>query len=508
MTVGFGRSFGAALVGIVTAQAAYADLTAEDVWNDWKSYMTGFGYEVTGSEARSGSMLTVRDVSMSTEVDDPATTFAMSAEELTFTEQGDGTVLVGFPNVMPMTFSGNDPISGEFAGSIDYTQTGPAMRVSGDPNNIVYDYTATEIAMVLTSLTADGTELPPDAARFTVRAANIASSATMVVGELRGLEQSMSADSLTYDFAFADPETGETVALSGEAENMTFEGGGNIPTTLDPSDVRAMLDAGFEIDGGFSFGAGRSNMEAMAEGDEFAAASSSEGGRFRVAINSEALVYDLGQRGLDLTVNVSDLPFPLALSMSESGFLLTLPIAMSDEPQDFALAMKMGDFTLSELIWSMFDPGSVLPRDPANLELDLTGQATLATDFLDPQFATSPEAMQTPPGELNALSIRTLLLSLAGAELTGSGDFTFDKSGAASFNGMPAPRGALDLMLVGGNGLVDRLVQMGVLPEEQAMGARMMMGMLAVPGDAPDTLISKIEINDEGHILANGQRIQ
>jgi hypothetical protein len=55
---------------------------------------------------------------------------------------------------------------------------------------------------------------------------------------------------------------------------------------------------------------------------------------------------------------------------------------------------------------------------------------------------------------------------------------------------------------------LDKLVLMGLLPEEQAMGARMMMGLFAVPGGAEDTLTSKIEINDEGHVLANGQRIQ
>ena len=73
---------------------------------------------------------------------------------------------------------------------------------------------------------------------------------------------------------------------------------------------------------------------------------------------------------------------------------------------------------------------------------------------------------------------------------------------------MPKPTGAVDLKLVGGNGQLDKLVTMGMLPDEQAMGARMMMGLFAVPGDAPDTLNSKIEINDEGHVLANGQRIQ
>lgn len=40
------------------------------------------------------------------------------------------------------------------------------------------------------------------------------------------------------------------------------------------------------------------------------------------------------------------------------------------------------------------------------------------------------------------------------------------------------------------------------------MGARMMMGMLAVPGEAEDTLTSKIEISEDGQIHANGQRIK
>ena len=73
---------------------------------------------------------------------------------------------------------------------------------------------------------------------------------------------------------------------------------------------------------------------------------------------------------------------------------------------------------------------------------------------------------------------------------------------------MPKPTGSLDLTLVGGNGLIDKLVAMGLLPEEQAMGARMMMGLFAVPGDGEDSLKSKLEINEDGHVLANGQRLK
>ena len=77
-----------------------------------------------------------------------------------------------------------------------------------------------------------------------------------------------------------------------------------------------------------------------------------------------------------------------------------------------------------------------------------------------------------------------------------------------TFDGMPAPTGAIDLQLVGGNGLLDKLIQMGLVPEDQAMGVRMMMGLFAVPGDQPDSLKSKVEFTQDGQVLANGQRLK
>jgi hypothetical protein len=77
-----------------------------------------------------------------------------------------------------------------------------------------------------------------------------------------------------------------------------------------------------------------------------------------------------------------------------------------------------------------------------------------------------------------------------------------------TWGGMPAPDGSVDLKLAGGNGLIDKLVTMGLLPQEQAMGARRMMGLFARPGDGPDNLVSKIEVKKEGSIFANGQQIK
>jgi hypothetical protein len=109
---------------------------------------------------------------------------------------------------------------------------------------------------------------------------------------------------------------------------------------------------------------------------------------------------------------------------------------------------------------------------------------------------------------VNSIDINALELTAAGASLTGTGAFEIDNSDTQTFSGMPKPVGAVDLKLVGGNGLIDKLVAMGLLPEDQAMGARMMMGLFTIPSGTPDTLTSKIEVNDQGHVLANGQRLR
>jgi len=155
----------------------------------------------------------------------------------------------------------------------------------------------------------------------------------------------------------------------------------------------------------------------------------------------------------------------------------------------------------------LFDPAAVLPRDPATIDVNLTGQTTVFQDFMN--FAKMMELSNDDvPLELNALTVKNFLISAAGASLSGTGDFAFNNDDLTSFDGMPAPSGSAELQIAGANGLIDKLIQMGLIAESDAMGARMMMGMLAVPGDGDDTLKSKLEITEDGQILANGQRIK
>jgi len=112
-----------------------------------------------------------------------------------------------------------------------------------------------------------------------------------------------------------------------------------------------------------------------------------------------------------------------------------------------------------------------------------------------------------PPGEIHALDVTELRASVAGAELTGAGAFTFDNTDLTTFAGAPAPTGKIDLKLVGGNTLLDSLVAMSLLTADDANGARMMMSMFANPGAGPDEMTSTLEFKDKG-FFANGQQLQ
>jgi len=501
------RGSAAAVVLSCSAQVALADLTAQDVWSDWRNYLSGAGYQITASERMAGDTLTVSDISLALQIPEDQGTVAMLMDELVFVENGDGSVDVKMPRSMPITIEMTDG-EDEVTAVLGLTQAGVSMVVSGAPDDMRYTYTASQIGMSLDSLTAEGDTLPPDALRLTATLSNVISSTHMRLGDLRSYDQTMTAESLTYDMAFDDPESDDKAAFQGSLQKLAFEGGGTIPREIDSTDLPQMLKAGFGFDGTFTYGSGSGSMSGTGDGEQFAMQTASQGGAVGVAMDATHLAYDVSQDQSEITMQTPDLPFPIAIAMQKVAFALDIPIAKSEDEQPFSFGLTVADFTMPEQLWGIFDPAAILPRDPATIVVDLAGKARILVDLMDPAIAETIEGSDQPPGELNALTINALRLSAVGAELTGSGDFTFDNSDLETFDGIPAPSGKANLKLVGANGLIDRLIQMGLMSDEDATGARMMMSMVAVPGDGPDTLTSVIEVNDQGQILANGQRLK
>ncbi len=499
---------GSAAFLFVSAQGALADVTAKDVWANWQAYLSSTGYQVSANESMSGNALTLTDVVVSMAYPDDQGSVSMTMDQIVFTENGDGTVAIEMPDTFPMNVEakeGGDPL---FNATLAMTQTAQNMQASGDPDKVRYVYEADQSQVLLTALTIGGENVSRDQANFELTISGMSSDSTLFGASELSYTQAFKADQVAYDLVFKDPTTATDFDLKGQLQGIDANGSAKLPEATNSADFQAMIAAGFEFDGKIGYASGQSTVASSSDGQSFNSESTSSGGNIGVSLNGKTLTYDVAGTDSKISVTSSDLPFPVELALAESAFGLALPIAKSDTAQDFALSIKLGDFTMSEMLWGIFDPSQALPRDPASVVLDLAGKAKVLVDFMDPEIAEDLEQMDSPPGELDALTINQLLVSLAGAKLTGTGAFTFDNTSPSPFGAMPAPNGSVDLELVGANGLLDKLIAMGLVSDQDAMGARMMMGMLAVPGDAPDTLTSKIEINDQGHIIANGQRIQ
>ncbi|MBV2358891.1 DUF2125 domain-containing protein [Thalassococcus sp. CAU 1522] len=496
--------------GLVAASPALADVTPAQVWDDLETYMQSFGYTVTATESLSGDTLTVTDVAMSIDMPDDEGTLSVAMDSITLTDLGDGTVRVAFPAVMPIAIGfvpeGEDD---RVDIRLDYSQTALDMLVSGDPGALKYDYTADRIAVTLAEVRTKGVILTEEIARFVMDAGPVKGTSTVMRDTAaQKLAQDVTLGNVTYDMAFADPEGSGSFSANGQLTGLAMTSTATIPSGIDTSDPEQLFASGMAASGSVSHQGGQLAFMGNEGSDIVNGQTSSTSGSLDFVLDSEVLTYVTRGTGTTLALTVPDLPFPINAQMAESGFKISMPMAASDTPRDAALGLTLAGFTMSDMLWGIFDPAGQLPRDPATVAIDMTAQVTPFVSLMDAEAMAALEETGGVPGELNALTLNALTVEAVGGKITGDGAFTFDNEDLTSFDGMPAPEGKLNLAVSGANGLIDKLIAMGIMAEEDAMGARMMLSMFTVPGTEPDTATSVIEVNDQGHVLANGQRIK
>ncbi len=494
---------GTTAILLALANTAFADVTGADVWNNWKSIAQGTGQTFTpGSEVQSGDTLTISDLQIGMVT--PEISISGNIGDITFVDQADGSVVMTMSPSYTMAVTSADGAD-DVEAVLTVAQPDISMTASGGDGTVSYDFTAPSISMSVTSLVIDGEPVEIVAGLSMTDAVG---SYVITEGDIPMMDSGMTVAKMLVSLDMNEPEGGEgKVVASFDFTDVAIESVGSLMYAAEPEEMMALFAAGASTAVNMSHGAHVFSIDFKDRRDAFAASGTAETGLLEVGVSNDAISYAVGNTGLDFTMSGSEIPLPeIAASMGEIGFSLLVPASASEEPKDYALNITLADLSVSDMIWGMIDPAVQLPRTPATFIIDAVGTASLLFDLFNPE--SMMEVDSEMPAELHSLDINQIVLAIAGAELTGNGGFTFDNSDLETFDGMPAPTGALDLKLVGANALIDKLVAMGLLPEDQAMMGRMMMGMFARP-EGEDTLTSKIEINGaEGSISANGQRIQ
>lgn len=488
----------------LSASVAWADVTADEIWSNWKDMVTSYGMTLSaGSEDRAGGTLTVSGLNMSL-TGPEGQMFNSMIDEVVFAERGDGTVEITVSPTYSVAFEVTGDDGENVSGKASISQSGLTMIASRDGDTTSYNYLAASLRVGMDELTVDG-EAMPFALEMTM--AGIKGTSNLTEGVPRRVSGDLDAEALDVTIDVSDPEGSGRFQMTAAMTGIESRSDGTIASLAAFDDLAALLKSGFSTESEFSHSGAEYSVRFSEDAETFNLDSSSQGGGLHIALGEQGMSYGTRSEGIEIAASGSEIPFPqVEVAMGEYAGEVTLPLLKSDEPQDFGFLFKLVDLQVSDMIWGMFDPAGMLPHDPATLIVDIDGKANWLIEITDPEVAEA--AGDEIPAALHSLDVTELKLAAVGAEVTGEGGFTFNNDDLQTFDGLPAPSGAIDVKMVGINGLLDRLTQMGLLPEEQAMGARMMLGLFARPGPGEDTLTSRIEITEDGQVVANGQRLR
>jgi hypothetical protein len=484
------------------AAPAFADVTAADVWSNQQGFYGAMGVTLSGSLV--DGQLTAPELNVV--LPEGAASMQIVTDDVMMTDNSNGTVTISYPSPMTISFAGGARGEAPFDGKMTMTHDGYTIIASGNPGDITYVADAQNLRLDFDSFNVnDPTTQTFD---FDGYVAMAFWTGTTRVSEGNLITYaSTSAIGRTIANFVSDIDNGRATNVQ-ETESLNTTIAMSLPVGgVDLMNLSAELRDGLSIQIESETGASASISETTLNSESI--------NRQAQRIGTQATTVALSEDGALLatdvdgfTMTLSDpLMFPGDLDFTVEKLTATydVPLNASTDPQDFRIATSLQGLTLGEAIWDMIDATGQLPRDPAEVSFDVTGTGTNGTDLLD--FVALSQMFGAPDIEVDQVTIQDLTIKILGVEALAQGAMTFDWTDFQTIPGLPRPEGAVTVNLNGVNALLDTAASMGLLPEDQLMIPRMMMGMFTTPvGD--DMLETMLEVNSEGHVLANGQRIQ
>lgn len=495
---------------VATAPAAFS-LTADQVWDAWESYLTGSGYQVAiGSRDGGGDALSLTDVVLTMADEKAGTTTTITMPGITMSQTGGADIRTEYPQPVTFAFTGETVEDGEsvamlFEGQMDTTSLQTISREEGGRQVDVTK--GPEAVISLTRLSVDGEAF--EGKPFTMTLRDLESSNTFL-GGLNVITDSR-VSGITGTFDMQEPQGEGTVKGQFELGATELSSEASFPEGHDASSTAALaqaLRAGAAMTGKGSFASMNLDFEvASPEDGTTSLAMTSGGGSVDIGLADGQLGYQADITGVDYSLDGPDIPFPVQVALAAVSFDIQFPLMASEAPQPFKLAYSLNDLTLNDAIWDMMDQSGALPRDPANLDLDVTGELLVHTDLLTlAEQAGDGDGIDMDDTPISPVSftLNQLALAAVGASASANGALRFPDP-----SNFEVAVGTLDAEYTGLNGLMDKLVTAGFLDGDDVQGMRMMLMMFAKPVDGKDdTLQTRLEMKEDGSILANGVQLR
>lgn len=492
-----------ALTTALVAGPALADVTAADVFANQQAYLGALGMTFSGT--LDGD--TLRSPKITAALPMGAGGFEITAPDITMTENGDGTVTLSYPGQMSVGFAGFVQEAGSASATLDITHDGYTVIASGNPGDVTYESSVNNLRASLGDWTA--TDVPSDAVDVTVDVSidEWQSTSRVVEGNLVTVTSETQLGTTQANVAISTPD-----GVNAVTEQTNLPTVSSVQMTL-PTGGSNLLNLSQALRDGLSItlsSAGEGNSSASVttmQGQIMSSDESSIGAQeFTLRFDADGLALDASAQDFAMTT-VEPMLFPGGVSVGVAQIAADwlVPVNAGSAAQPFRIGMALEGLTLGDELWAMFDPEGQLPRDPAVIAFDVSGEGVLGFDLLD--FMAMANMFGPPPVTVDSVMIERAEVAAVGARATAEGALTLDWTDMMTWGGIPAPDGNVTVNVEGANGLMDKLVAMGLLQPEDTMGARMMMGMFGEPvGD--DALRAVIEVTRGGSLFVNGQQLQ
>ncbi|QQA43067.1 DUF2125 domain-containing protein [Pelagovum pacificum] len=500
---------------VVLTGQAIADVTPEEVWNVYESYVEAYGIDVSASTVRNGDVLEVSDINFGITLPQGFGTIDMSMDGISLTDRGDGTVAFEYPDQSEMVFDMTiGPMGDQVSGSatVSYAITGNETIAAGTAEDLALQSTVETMSMSLTDLSFSE-EPEIDASIFDI---NFEFSGMNSQSRIRTVDGMTTVDtqgdvgSMIYSMVFTDPETGDRfLENSGNSEGTRSTTSITIPASgINWMDFGNELRNGLSIESSSSVASSNSASLTPIEGAASEQRSSSTDVTSNIMFDADGLAISGTYGSSNFSYSMAELlPFPIEAEIEGASVDFAMPVLSTESAAPVVYAVAVDGLSVSDQIWALLDPSAVLPRDPVSLDIDLTADVRLLVDLFDFEALMPMIENEEIPAELESLTINALDASAAGATLSTTGAFDFDFTDMTTYPGMPKPIGSATLAATGVNALLDRLITIGLVSESDAMGARAGIAMIAeATGD--DALETTVETTDDGQLIVNGQRMR
>lgn len=506
------RSTAAALLLTTAMTPAWADVSAERVWEQFSATLAADSAAELSHSApvRNGDKLLINDliINAETPIEDTDGSDVLEQKivygDIELTENADGSVSFEFLDKIDVEIGPKSKGKIQFQVAFDGQET----TITEDGDALVYDMkvdslSGTLIAMpeatkIKTQLPAQWVTIEDMRGTYAVtdldKAWDIVSSLNTGRVIIEGVMESTSNSAP------------EGVDFKIEMASTASEGTITMPKEMDSSKPESLLTSGMKMDVSMAATGLTGNMVVKEDGGMSSAKGSADNVLANIDFDvTKGFDFDLAENGIAFTMTSSDMPFPVDFKAETLGYALAMPMAKT-ESGDAKFGIDLVGLAVNEQIWGMLDPTGQLPHDPITLRLGLSGKLKVLANLMDVE-AMEKEFDDKPPFEPLSAKIETLEVNAVGLEIDGEGEVEFDQNDTTSFDGMPAPIGDVTIRANGSNTLIDRLIAMGLIPEDEAMMTRMMVGMFA-ESTGDDSISSHIEFKPGGGIFANGQQIR